>query len=201
MAVTDLNRDHWPDIVVLAQAPRRQPDGTPVKSMVMKVFWGGRLGRRQIRELPMSVAMKAADFDADGARDIAVLTAENEIRIFWASSEPSAVSVVLNSSRIPLSGPAAGCLAAGDIDGDGRTDLVAGTLEGTLYTIAADAHRKWSHPVRGQAAPASHISGGDLDGDGRADLAAAVYQGTSSFSTPSRDAGGAWEGRLSSRLG
>ena len=65
-AIADLNRDHWPDIVVLAQAPRRQPDGTPVKNMVMKVFWGGRLGfylgRRQIQELPMSVDMKAADF-------------------------------------------------------------------------------------------------------------------------------------------
>lgn len=175
VAVADLNRDHWPDIVVLAQAPRREPDGTPVKNMVMKVFWGGRLGfylgRRQIKELPMSVDMKAADFDADGARDIAVLTAENEIRIFWASSEPSAAPVTLNATRIPLSGPAAACLAAGDMDGDGRTDLVAGTLDGSLYTITAGAHREWNQPARGQAVPASQISVGDLDGDGHADLA------------------------------
>ena len=72
VAVADLNRDRWPDIVVLSQAPRRQPDGTPVDRMVMKVFWGSRLGfflgRRQSRELPVSVDLKAADFDADGAR-------------------------------------------------------------------------------------------------------------------------------------
>ena len=44
VAVADLNRDRWPDIVVLAQAPRRQPDGRPVDGMVMKVFLGQSAG-------------------------------------------------------------------------------------------------------------------------------------------------------------
>ena len=175
VAIADLNRDGWPDIVVLAQAPRRQPGGKPVESMVMKVFWGSRLGfylgRRQIHELPVSVDLKAGDFDGDGARDVAVLTAENEIRVFWATRETSPAPVSLNSTGILLRGPEAGCLAAGDIDGDGLTDLAAGTSQRTLFTVTAAGRRSWNQPVRARAAPASHISIGDLDADGHADLA------------------------------
>ena len=100
-----------------------------------------------------------------------MLTAENEIRVFWASLVPSAAPASLNSTGISLSGPQAACLAAGDVDGDGLADLVAGTSQGTLYTVTAGARRNWNQPVRGRATPASHVSIGDLDGDGHADLA------------------------------
>ena len=135
VAVADLNRDRWPDIVVLAQAPRRQPDGKPVDAMVMKVFWGSRLGfflgRRQSRELPVSVDLKAADFDADGSRDVAVLTSENEIRIFWAGVRVVARGPAPEFHPRPPVGPR-GRLPGGRGHrmGMGLADLVAGTDEG-----------------------------------------------------------------------
>ncbi|MDA2926816.1 VCBS repeat-containing protein [Acidobacteria bacterium AH-259-G07] len=81
IAITDLNGDGWPDIVALngeAWLPG-QPSGR-----IIRIFWGSQegflLSRRQDLGVPQAIDLAGADFDGDGSRDLAILTAENTIR-------------------------------------------------------------------------------------------------------------------------
>lgn len=80
-----------------------------------------------------------------------------------------------------------GALAAGDVDGDGRSDLVMGETRSDVAGPSAGAVWAWTGPVAGamdpadagvrvEGAPYQGLGGtacaGDWDGDGRADLVA-----------------------------
>ncbi len=66
-------------------------------------------------------------------------------------------------------------LAAGDIDGDGDTDLAALGLANKLLVLRNDGTGKFTASTHGVGRPAglSRLSLSDLDGDGRADFIAA----------------------------
>ena len=91
--IADLNRDGWPDIAVLGRQRWRsdQPPGR-----IVRVFRGGEDGFSVVDRQDIGIAgaldIAAADFDNDGARDLAVLRGDGRITIVWATQSRSGAS-------------------------------------------------------------------------------------------------------------
>lgn len=170
LAAADLNRDQWPDLVVLnseAWLP-----GQP-KGQIVRIFWGGQRGyllnRRQDLGVANAFDLAASDFDGDGGDDIAVLTSEGSIRVFW--SDPSKETpVALEFSDIELPGTEATCVTAADWNRDGHADLLMGTSRDRVDIVSGKSGRSWSDTRSHKGFKASHLTVGDLDGDKRVDL-------------------------------
>ncbi|MDB5253355.1 MAG: cell surface receptor domain protein [Flaviaesturariibacter sp.] len=124
-----------------------------------------------------------ADFDGDGRTDLA--TPNN----FSTTGQPASVSIARNTStsgidfapRVDINtGVLTYAIAAGDLDGDGRPDLLSTSIvdktlslfrntsiPGTISFAAKIDLPTGDNPFG--------IAVGDLDGDGRADVAVACY--------------------------
>jgi len=112
------------------------------------------------------------EFDGDGHPDLAVV-AERELRVYPGDADgrvEAARSVV-----IPLADLEGADSTFADLDGDGRTDLLAvRRKEGRATLLIADPERGLGAPVRIVLQVAGEIYRAmlaDLDGDGRLDLA------------------------------
>ena len=167
LAIADLNGDGWPAIVVLANS--EQADSP----RIARVFPGGEHGysllRRTDLPLPSASALAAADFDGDGADDLVVLTRDGRLVFVWGQRDPAAPIDRLKRTEIQLPGGAR-CLAVGDLDGNGRQDLVVGDAGGSVHLLRNEGGRNWAAVQTQPLAKASHLAVADLDGDGHADL-------------------------------
>jgi hypothetical protein len=199
LAVADLNKDQWPDLVVLNGIAwtAGQPDGR-----ILRVYFGGPNGylltRHQDLGVPAAIALAAADFDNDDARDLAALCDGGMVRLFWSSPGfgTVAASDSIESSEVDLSDQHVVCFAAADFNHDGHADLVAGTAQDSSRVVlaAGAAGRAWGEIRTAAAYPATHIAVGELDGDGIEDLALTEFSITHAMggeaAGASRDAGG-----------
>lgn len=168
VAVADLNRDDWPEIVTLnreAWLPG-QPDGN-----IVRIFWGSERGYLLARRLdlgvPGGIDLVAADLDGDGGRDVAVL-AKASVQLFWSAA--GGKSEAPESTRIALPGTAGISLAADDLNGDTLADLLVGTGRDELYLAEGGPGRWFQTAVSIPAFPATHVASGRLDGDDWPDL-------------------------------
>jgi hypothetical protein len=170
VAVTDLNKDGWPDVAVLNSASAwlpGQPDGR-----IIRIYWGSRDGfvlwRRQDFGVPVARDLAAGDFDGDGAADLAILSKVG-IHLLW-STKTSPDQGEPERSLVELADDGMGCLTAADIDNDGQLDLIAGRKKKKVVIVHGNAGRTWAEPIELSDLDASHIATGDLDSDGHADL-------------------------------
>jgi hypothetical protein len=123
-------------------------------------------------------AVAAADFDADGRDDVAVAYSA-----FTGETWRSGIDVLRAGgwTAQPIldeAGPAGpNALAAGDVDGDGRPDLVALTASGETWVLRADGGGRFTRdavsPAYGGGCRGTHVEVADLDGDGTAEIVAA----------------------------
>jgi hypothetical protein len=134
---------------------------------------GARGGAREISAEVGPAELHAADLDGD--RDVDLVSNDTRFAIHENLSGSFDAAVVLGSPSIAYGGRA----AVGDLDGDGRADLVSATRAGSSYRI------QWERNVSG---PGIHfVPGGDvapptgpvnprdlevadLDGDGGLDI-------------------------------
>lgn len=168
VAIADLNRDDWPEIVTLnreAWLPG-QPAGN-----IVRIFWGSERGYLLARRLDLGVLdgidLVAEDLDGDGGRDVAVL-ATGSLQLFWSAD--GGETEAPESTRITLPGTAGISLAANDVNGDSFADLLVGTGRDELYLAEGSPGRRFQTAVSIPAFPATHVASGRLDGDEWTDL-------------------------------
>jgi gliding motility-associated-like protein len=135
--------------------------------------------------LPISVSI--GDLDGDGKADLAVVNAQGTL----SATAPSSILVFRNTASIgtittssveaPVqfsAGIFSRSIALGDLDGDGKTDMVVANQGGNSVSVL----RNTSSPTKVSFDPkvdftagtgAQFVAIGDLDGDGKADLAVA----------------------------
>ncbi|NUM53855.1 MAG: VCBS repeat-containing protein [Candidatus Hydrogenedentes bacterium] len=169
VAICNLNADNWPDIAVLngkAWLPK-QGDG-----QIVRVFFGGASGflLNNYRDfgIPNAIAVRAADFDANGWADLAVLKTDRSIEIVWATQGTD--QLILETAMIPLPGEGAQCMTIADVDSDSQPECIVGTSSGQLFVAGCKPSREIREPISLKAFESSHIAAGDLDGDGSCDL-------------------------------
>ena len=177
LAFGDVTGDGRPDIVAYSrQTDGTYPSGTVLVYRQRADHSFAEAVRTQIGEQYGTVAL--GDFDGDGRREVAVSHTVNRgasadrIQIFDASPDGAlSLLYVLDNARYLAQ------LRAGDVNGDGLTDLVAGTEAGYLETWFQKGGRLESHGsyfIRWLPGPSALVLA-DLSGDGWLDVATAVH--------------------------
>lgn len=146
-----------------------------------------------------SIQIAPTDLDGDGKIDLAISNGSdgNAVSIFQNTSVPGN-SQLSNFQLLNQGGPGGFHIATGDLDGDGRPDIVVTSdyYPGAhIYrNISSGQHIEYSfvgyYPVSGYS---SAVVISDLNGDGKADIAVAtgnylsVFRNTSTVGTISLD--------------
>jgi len=184
LVVADLNGDAFADVVAAHDG-----SGAP---LYVTAFLGSATGAlQQAWEFGTpyftTEAIGAGDFDGDGKTDVAIALGENRVSVLvfhglgtGAFADPIALPTVSSDSGI--SDGTTG-LAVGDLNGDGRDDIVVACFGlSNRLVVRLSAGSGFTDPVSIALPSPVAVALGDLDGDGRLDAAAAnVEQGTVSL--------------------
>jgi hypothetical protein len=171
MAIGDVTGDGRPDLVTInnfspaaVEVHRQRPDGTFGAAEPTPV--GGN---------PAEVTL--GDFTGDGRLDVAA-TYEAAIQVVGVRILVQGANGMLTAGQ-DVAAYAAGPLRAGDVDGDGRTDLVA--MYGPSAGVRLQQHggqlgAEQSYATSGPSGtPSSGVVLADISGDRRLDIAAADF--------------------------
>ena len=176
VAVGDLDGDGKPDIVVA--------NGNVSNSV--SVFRNTTTGNAIVFAAGQDFAVVSApyrvaigDLDGDGKPDLVVTNnGGSQVSLFRNTSTPGAISF---ATRVDLtvSGAAFG-VAIGDLDGDGKADLVVGSQGSgaALYAIrntSTAGTLSFGTPIGIASGGGGSVTIGDLDGDGKPDIVEGAF--------------------------
>jgi hypothetical protein len=187
-AAGDFNGDGYTDLAVAAP---HEKVGHDVDAGTVAVLWGSPSGltggTTVVDQLAdqhdeFGAALAAGDFDGDGRADLAIGSTGSTLTVLYGGVTATGKATYATSQlALPIAhGPGNGVLhlAAGDVNGDGRADLLVNGYENTkrgwntnelLYGAATP--QTALDPAGLRALPAG-IAGaiGDINGDGYGDL-------------------------------
>lgn len=171
LEVGDFDADGRPDLAVPNSDWLQPPEGTHY-SHVLRGLGTGEFADAQPWDagaaLPVGIAL--GDFDGDGDLDVATANHESNSAFVLANQGGMAFAAPLAA---PVPGPASS-LAAGDLDEDGRADLVV-TVPGSLaLLLSAGGMPESGGTLDLGGRDPMHVEIADLDTDGHLDLAAVV---------------------------
>ncbi|MBL0745481.1 FG-GAP-like repeat-containing protein [Chryseolinea lacunae] len=173
LAVEDLNGDFRPEIIT------NQFVTTSDVYVVANKSTPGTISMSGITTLPVGGTvknLKVGDLDGDGKSDIAFtqLAPGSNLGIFRNTSTLTSISFASPQSFTTTKYPWG--LDFGDLDGDGKTDIVTGSINDLAkgITILNNKSTPGSLTFTSDAAPTTyisrHIALGDLDNDGKSDI-------------------------------
>ncbi len=169
VSVADINLDGWEDIVTLNGAAWKsgQPEGD-----VVRIYMGSPSGYMltNYKEFGVenSLGMVNGDFDADGKKEVAIL-GDQDVYMFWAKKESPEIVKIAHGVSKPTD------IFNGDINNDKIDDLIIGSHEEVITSIAGVADRSLDEVISIKGYKASHIVVDDLNANGKNDLVLTYY--------------------------
>ena len=171
----DLDGDGVREIYATPSAPNKL-DGTPQPGEVVRFVPGKSEGRAVVADLGLRHAKEilADDVDGDGRDElyVSVEAAEGgslEVRRYEAGTDPKAGAVV-----VTLADPMCRFLTAGDVDGDGKKEMVIAAKDTGLWLARPGAEARSAWPTESIDADSRGFEHAalltDLDGDGTDEL-------------------------------
>lgn len=176
VASSDLNGDGKPDLVVA------NASGNTVSVFLNTSALGGTPSFSArvdfaVGSTPIHVAI--GDFDRDGKADVATANyAGNSVSVLMGSTTRGSSVPSFDPQQIFSVGDSAMGLIASDIDGDGRTDILAGVYGGKVLLLRnvgamAGGLQLEAAPQFSVGVAADSFSFSDVNGDGKGDLVVA----------------------------
>jgi len=166
--IADFDRDGLPDLAVSDRAEQGAV-------LVRRGLGGGLFGEQTEYPSPRPTAMVTTDLDGDGWLDLA-LASDGQDTVAVLHGAPAGFGP---ATSYPVTG-LNGCIAVGDLDGDGIQDLVvtSGTKTGAAVVLRGLPGGAFD---QGTPFPVAEDPRGvaiaDLNGDRRPDLAVSSYAG------------------------